>query len=89
MDIDAALDRLGEVQRELADRRRQLNRLANAHHKGRVEGFFNQGKSVTEREFIADYAVLDLSAEKFEAACEVRILEDERDYLKDLLTYGT
>lgn len=89
MDVDAALDRLSEIELELASKRRQLNRLATQHHDGRIRGFFVQADTVKEREFVGEYQVLDLYREKTEAAVEVRILEDERDHIRFLLTHGT
>ncbi len=82
-DLNFFLDRLSDIEDELASQRRQLDSLVIAHNTGRLTSWFEVSASTLgERDKLADYEVLELSKEIAMKRTEIRIREDERDHIK-------
>lgn len=86
-EIDWYLDRLSELELELANHRRQLLNLSNQYRKEKIESLYNaEGATVAERQNMAEYQVLDLRNEIETFKYSIQCREDERDHIRFLLS---
>lgn len=75
-------DRLTAVTNDLLIKHRELGELVAAEKEGRVRGYFEADEtSVSAREKVADFQVLDLTTDIIRLKADIAALEVEWKYL--------
>lgn len=84
-----ALERYFDVTRELSSLHRELAEILIAEKDGRIRSYMASDEtSVTGRERVADFHVLNLSLDVLKIKGEIAALNEEKEALYLLLMYG-
>ena len=82
--------RLAEIEEELVRRRRAATNLAITHRNAKLQSWFEpppgEGVTIAYRDNYSDHASQDSWQELLREKAEIRILEDERDHLRFIMT---